>query len=126
MILNANTANIKQLFRPLKVLGLSRNRPRAMLSVWKLFAPILREYCMFFLFENSLQNLQNILFSFSSNLSHLYLSFHASYYVHAFLVKACVSDAVSISLSSDDCFPPKKDYSEPCTCFCFDILWLMF
>ena len=31
-----------------------------------------REYCKFFLFINSLQNLQNILFSLPSNLSHLY------------------------------------------------------
>ena len=31
LILNANTANIKQLFGPEKLLGLSRNRPQ----VWK-------------------------------------------------------------------------------------------
>ena len=44
-----------------------------------------------------------------------------------FLVGAGVSDALLISLSSVDYFPPKKDYSEPCTCFPFDILlWLMF
>ena len=43
-----------------------------------------------------------------------------------FLVKAGVSDAVVISLSSDDGFPPKKEYSEPCTYFRFDILWLTF
>ena len=33
------------------------------LSVWKLFVPILREYCTFLLFGNSLQNAQNILIS---------------------------------------------------------------
>ena len=63
---------------------------------------------------------------FPSNHSHLYLSFHASWYLRVFLVKAGVSDAVSISLWSDDCFPPKKECSEPCTCFRFDILWLIF
>ena len=44
------------------------------LSVWKLFVLILREYCKFFLFENSLQKMQNILFSFPSNLSPSYPS----------------------------------------------------
>ena len=43
------------------------------LSVWKLFVLILREYCKFFLFENSLQKMLNILFSFPSNLSLLIL-----------------------------------------------------
>ena len=98
------------------------------LSVWKLFVPILRRYCMFFLFGNSLQNSQKILFSFPSNLSHLYLPpcllVLACFFF--FLVKAGVSDAVVISLSSDDGFPPKKEYSEPCTYFRFDILWLTF
>ena len=42
------------------------------------------------------------------------------------LVGAGVSDSVLISLSSDNNVPPKKEYSEPCTCFHFDILWLMF
>ena len=42
------------------------------------------------------------------------------------LVGAGVSDSVLISLLSGNNFPPKKEYSEPCTCFCFDILWLMF
>ena len=96
------------------------------LSVWKLFVPILREYCTFFLFGNSLENAQNILISFPSSHSHLYLSFHASWYLHVFLVKAGVSDPVLISLWYDDCLPPKKEYSEPCTCFHFNILWLMF
>ena len=31
-----------------------------------------------------------------------------------------------VSLSSDNCVPPKKEYGESCTCFYFDILWLMF
>ena len=44
------------------------------LSVWKLFVLILGEYCKFFLFVNSLQKMQNILFSFPSNLSPSYLS----------------------------------------------------
>ena len=48
-------------------------------------------------------------------------SFHGN--LHVFLVKAGVSDAVLISLSSDDCFPPKKEYSGPYTCFRFNILW---
>ena len=43
-----------------------------------------------------------------------------------FLVGAGVSDAALISLSSVDCFPSKKDYSEPCTCFPFDLIWLTF
>ena len=43
-----------------------------------------------------------------------------------FLAGAGVSDAVLISLSSDDCFPPKEEYNEPYTCFHFDILWLTF
>ena len=60
---------------------------------------------LFFLFRNSLQNSQNILFSFPSNLSHLYLSFHASWSLRFLLVGGGVSDAVLISLSSDDCFP---------------------
>ena len=55
-----------------------------------------------------------------------FLSFHASWYLHVLLVEAGVSDAVLISLSSDDCFPPKKEYSGPCTGFRFNILWLMF
>ena len=59
---------------------------------------------LFFLFRNSLQNAQNILFSFPSNFSHLYLSFHASWSLHFLLVRAGVLDAVLISLSSDDCF----------------------
>ena len=63
---------------------------------------------MFFLFRSSLQNSRNILFSFLSNLSHLYFSFHASRYLRVFLAEAGVSNAVLISLSSDDCFPPKK------------------
>ena len=93
---------------------------------WKLFIPIPRKYCTFFLFGNSLQNTQNILISFPSSRSHLYLSFHASRYLRVFLVKAGVSDPLLISLLHDDCFPPKKEYNEPCTCFHFDILWLMF
>ena len=60
---------------------------------------------LFFLFRNYLQNSQNILFSFPSNLSHLYLSFHASWSLRFLLVGGGVSDAVLISLSSDDCFP---------------------
>ena len=36
------------------------------------------EYCVFFVVRNSLKNAQNILFSCPSNLSHLYLSSHAS------------------------------------------------
>ena len=37
---------------------------------------------------------------------------HASWYLHVFvLVKAGVSDAVLISLSSDDCFHPRKEYT---------------
>ena len=59
---------------------------------------------LFFLFRNYLQNSQNILFSFPSNLSHLYLSFHASWSLRFLLVRGGVSDAVLISLSSDDCF----------------------
>ena len=60
---------------------------------------------LFFPFRNYLQNSQNILFSFPSNLSHLYLSFHASWSLRFLLVGGGVSDAVLISLSSDDCFP---------------------
>ena len=59
---------------------------------------------LFFLFRNYLQNSQNILFSFPSNLSHLYLSFHASWSLRFLLVRGGVSDAVLISLSSSDCF----------------------
>ena len=77
---------------------------------------------MFFLCENSLQNWENILFSFPSNLSHLYLSFHASWNLSVFLARAGVSDAVLISLTSDDCFPPKKEYTGPYSCCRFDIL----
>ena len=80
------------------------------------------EYCKFSLFGNSLQNSQNILFPLPSKLSHLYyFSFHGN--LHVFLVEAGVSDSVLISLSSDDCFPPKKEYSGPFTCFHFNILW---
>ena len=53
---------------------------------------------------------QPFVFSFRGNL-------------HVFLVEAGVSDSVLISLSSDDCFPPKKEYSGPFTCFRFNILW---
>ena len=60
---------------------------------------------MFFLFGNSLQNAQNILISFPSSRSHLHLSFHASWYLHVFLIKAGVSDPLLISLWYDDCFP---------------------
>ena len=81
---------------------------------------------MVFLFRNSLQNSQNILFSFLSNLSHFYLFFHASWYFCVFWVEAGVLDTVLISLSSDYCFPPKKEYSELCTCFRFNILRLTF
>ena len=94
------------------------------LSVWKLFVLILRRYCKL-LFENSLtKNAEH--FVFLSFKPQPFLSFHASWYLHVLLVKAGVSDAVLISLSSDDCFPPKKEYSGPCTGFRFNILWLMF
>ena len=63
---------------------------------------------MFFRFGYSLQNSQNILFSFPSNINHLYLS---SWNKHVFLARAGDSDAVLISLPPDDCFPPKKDYN---------------
>ena len=38
----------------------------------------------------------------------------------------CFLDAVLIFLSSDDCFPPRKEYSEPYSCFRFDILRVTF
>ena len=96
-----------------------------------LFVPILRFDGGILCFSYSgilysLENTQNILFSFPSNLSCLYLSFHASRNLCVFLVRAGVSDAVLISLSSVDCFPSKKDHSEPCTCFPFDLIWLTF
>ena len=76
---------------------------------------ILSEYCKFFLFENSLQKMQNIiLFSFPSNLSP-YLSMPPS--TCLFFWSKQVFQI--ISLSSDDCFPPKKEYSGPYTGFCF-------
>ena len=83
------------------------------LSVWKLFVPIVREYCMFLLFGNSLQNSQNILFSFPSNLSHFQLSFHALILELAcFFGGSRCLNSVLISLVSDDFFPPKKEYSQ--------------
>ena len=68
-----------------------------------------REYCKFFLFGNSLQVSQNILFSLSSNLGHLYFPSMPPGNLHVFLVKAGVSDAVLLSLSSDYCFPLDKE-----------------
>ena len=85
-----------------------------------------REYCKFFLFGNSLQISQNILLSLPSNLGHLYFPSMPPGNLHDFLVKAGVSDAVLLSLSSDYCFPLQKEYSGPCTCFRFNILWLIF
>ena len=83
---------------------------------------------MFFLFWNSLQNSQNILFSFPSNLRICICPFMSpgTSVFFLFLARAGVSDAMLISLSSHDCFPPKKEYSEPYTCFHFNILWLTF
>ena len=84
-----------------------------------------QEVLQAFLFENSLtKNAEH--FVFLSFKPQPFLSFHASWYLHVLLVEAGVSDAVLISLSSDDCFPPKKEYSGPCTGFRFNILWLMF
>ena len=85
-----------------------------MLSFWKFFVPIFREYCIFLLFGNSLQN----------SAICIYPSMTPGTCVFFCLGQVFQSDIVLISLSSDDCFPPKKEYSEPCTCFCFDILLL--
>ena len=57
---------------------------------------------------------QNILFSYRSNLSHFI------FILPCLLVRAGVSDSVLISLSSDNNFPPKKEYSEPWTCLDLD------
>ena len=64
-----------------------------------------QEVLQAFLFENSLtKNAEH--FVFLSFKPQPFLSFHASWYLHVLLVEAGVSDAVLISLSSDDCFPP--------------------
>ena len=68
---------------------------------------------LFFLFRNYLQNSQNILFSFPSNLSHLYLSFHASWSLRFLLVrggvfKCCVNFFIIwwlLSCSFFECLP---------------------
>ena len=84
---------------PAGPVGLKFTSPSAKLLITLIisnfFVPILREYACFL-------GIQTILFSFPSNLSHLYLSFQASWNLHVFLLRAGVSDAVLISLSSDD------------------------
>ena len=75
---------------------------------------------MFFPFGNSLQNSQNILFSFSSKWSHLYLSFHDSWNFRVFLIRGAAG-IVGVVLLSWSCFPPKKELSELWTCFRLDI-----
>ncbi len=65
-------------------------------------------------------NLQNILFSFSSNWSHLYLSSHDSRNFRSLLV-GVAAGIEGVALISWSCFPPKKELSELWPGFRLDI-----
>ena len=80
---------------------------------------------MFFPFGNSLHNTQNVLFSFSSKWSHLYLSFHDSWNFHVFLIGAA-GGVLGVVLIFRSWFFPDESFPPPPCSLCSPFFILLF